>query len=290
MKKPLFVLAVLLCWLGLPAAGRATDAAIAADAGATENTLVICGSGDSQTLLRRLAAAYEKLQPDMTVEVPDSIGSNGGIKATAAGKCDLGRVSRPLKETEQQLNLSYLLFARSPVVFLVNASVREVKSITAAQAAAIFSGAITDWSELGGRHAKIYVANREKGDSSLTVIENAIPAFRDIKKQTGQTLYTTPENIETINRYRDTIGYAPLAEAADQPGILVLQLDNVAANRKNVMDGTYKLTIPFGLVWINDPAPKVRKFIDFIASPAAARIMAEHGTFSTLPGPGGNDR
>ncbi|MBI4792282.1 MAG: substrate-binding domain-containing protein [Deltaproteobacteria bacterium] len=291
MRKPLILLAVLLCCLSHPPDGRAIDAgtSVAGSAALSQNTIVICGTGDSQNLLRLLAAAYEERRTDMTVEVPDSIGSNGGIKATAAGKCDLGRVSRPLKENEKELNLSYLLFARSPVVFLVNATVREVKSITEGQAAAVFSGAITHWSELGGRHEKIYVANREKGDSSLTVIENHIPAFKEIKKQAGQTLYTTPENIAAISRYRNTIGYAPLAEAQNQPDILVLRLNDIAPDRINVMDGTYKLIIPFGLVWKNEPSPQVKGFIDFLASPAAEQIMAGHGAFSALHEYRGND-
>jgi len=293
MNKPLLFLAALLFCLSLPTGGAATDAETAgagsAAAGPPKNTIVICGTGDSQALLRHLAAAYEELHPDMTVEVPDSIGSNGGIKATAAGKCDLGRVSRPLKENEKELNLSYLLFARSPVVFLVNATVREVKSITEAQAVAVFSGTITNWSELGGRHEKIYVANREKGDSSLSVIENHIPAFKEIKKQAGQTLYTTPDNIATISRYRNTIGYGPLAEAETQPNILVLRLNDIAPDRKNVLDGTYRLVTPFGLVWKNEAPPSVKNFIDFLYSPAAERIMAGHGAFSTLHGHSGTD-
>lgn len=250
--------------------------------GPAKQTIIICGSGDSQNLLRHLAAAYEQSHPDVSIDVQDSIGSSGGIKATAAGKCDLGRVARPLKEQEKALNLSYLLFADSPVVFLVNSSVTGVTSITGQQAAGIFSGAITRWSELGGPHEKIYVANREKGDSSRTIIEKHIPAFNGIDKPVGQILYTTPENIAAINRYKYTIGYASLAEAENQPHIVVLQLDQVAPDRENVTKGAYRLVTPLGLVWKDGPDRQVKKFIDFLYSPAAEQIMASHGAFSTL--------
>lgn len=247
-----------------------------------KQTIIICGSGDSQNLLRHLAAAYEQSHPDVSIDVQDSIGSSGGIKATAAGKCDLGRVARPLKEQEKALNLSYLLFADSPVVFLVNSSVTGVTGITGQQAAGIFSGAITRWSELGGPPEKIYVANREKGDSSRTIIEKHIPAFNGFDKPVGQILYTTPENIAAINRYKYTIGYSCLAEAENQPNIVVLQLDQLSPNRENVAQGAYRLVIPLGLVWKDEPGRQVKNFIDFLYSPAAEKIMADHGAFSAL--------
>ncbi|MBU0909535.1 MAG: substrate-binding domain-containing protein [Proteobacteria bacterium] len=279
MKNAWLLMASLFLLLG-----TATNSKSANDGepGTAKKTLVICGSGDSQNLLRHLAAAYEQSHPNMSIDVPDSIGSGGGVKATAGGKCDLGRVARPLKEKEKELNLDYLLFADSPVIFLVNSSVKGVRSITAQQAVGIFSGAITLWSELGGPHGKIYVANREKGDSSRSVIEKYIPAFNAIDKPVGQTLYTTPENVAAINRYKNTIGYASLAEAGNQPDIVVLQFENVSPDRDNVTKGAYKLVAPLGLVWKNEHGREVKNFIDFLYSPAAEKIMADHGAFSAL--------
>jgi phosphate transport system substrate-binding protein len=266
MKKVWLLLSCLLACLTTAINGEAKDG------------IIICGTGDSQNLLRNLAAAYQKSRPEISIKVPDSIGSSGGIKATAAGKCQLGRVSRPLTEKEKTLNLSYLRFARAPVVFLASTSVSEVKGITDEQAAAIFSGTITHWSAVGGPHEKIYVANRERGDSSLTVIETHIPAFKDIKKQVGQTLYSTQENIMVIGRHRHTIGYSNLAEAANQPGLFVLRLNGVFPDR----EGAYKLVAPLGLVWKDEPDPAVQGFLNFLHGSEAEKIIMEHGAFSAL--------
>ena len=46
-------------------------------------------TGDNQELLRTLGAAFEKVNPGVSIAVPDGIGSDGGIKAAAAGECDL---------------------------------------------------------------------------------------------------------------------------------------------------------------------------------------------------------
>jgi len=280
MKKTLLLVAGLFLLLSTAInSGGDNDGIVQ---GPAKKTIAICGSGDSQNLLRQLAVAYEQSHPDVSIDVPDSIGSGGGIKATAAGKCDLGRVARPLKEKEKALNLAYLLFADSPVVFLINSSVTGITSITGQQIVGIFSGTITHWSQLGGPHEKIYVANREKGDSSRSIIEQYIPAFNEIEKPVGQTLYTTPENNAAINRYRYTIGYSSLAEAKNQPNIVVLQFENISPDRQNVTKGTYKLIAPLGLVWKDKPEQEVKNFIDFLYTPAAEMIMADHGAFSAL--------
>ena len=87
----------------------------------------------------------------------------------------------------------------------------------------------------------------------------------------GQTLYTTPENVATINRYKYTIGYASLAEARNQSNVVVLRFANVSPDRQNVSSGAYKLVAPFGLVWKGEPGQDARGFIDFLYSPAAEK-------------------
>ena len=95
--------------------------------------IIIGGTGDSQELLRSLASAFEKSPGGGAIEVPDSIGSGGGIKALIAGKIDLARVARPLKEGEEKLGLVYLSFAMNPVVFVIHPGLTGIDSITTEQ-------------------------------------------------------------------------------------------------------------------------------------------------------------
>lgn len=90
------------------------------------------------------------------------------------------------------------------------------------------------------------------------------------------------ENVAAINRYKNTIDYASLAEAENQPDVVVLQFDNVSPNRENVIKGTYKLVAPLGLVWKAEGGQEVKNCIDFLYSPAAEKIMADYGAFSAL--------
>lgn len=248
----------------------------------TAETLTICGTGDSQKLLRELAMAYEKIHPGTTIAVPDSIGSSGGIKATAAGKCDMGRIARPLKEKEKNYNLQYLQFALSPVVMLANKSVEQVKGLSTEQIIDIYSGRIRFWSQLNGPDEKIYVVNREKGDSSRSVLEEKLAGFTEIIEPVGQTVYSTPETIEAIGKYSYTIGYSTLSQSVTNSNIFILQLDGIDPTPENIASGIYKLSSPYGLVWKKEAKERIQGFLKFLYTEKAREICRTNGTVITL--------
>ena len=121
---------------------------------AAEDKVNLCGTGDSQELLRTLGTAFEKANPGVAVVVPDSVGSDGGIKAAATGECDFGRVARALKDEEKPLNLTYKVIAFSPVMIVVDPAAG-VTDLSSAQLVKIFSGKVTTWTEVGGKGGKI---------------------------------------------------------------------------------------------------------------------------------------
>jgi len=239
--------------------------------------ITVCGTGDSQELLRTLAAAFEQANPGMTVNVPDSIGSSGGIKATANGKCDLGRIARLIKKKEEKYNLHYKAFAISPVVFTVNKSVENVDNLSAEQINRIYSGHIGRWSEVGGVGQKIYVVNREEGDSSRSVLENHLPGFREINNFAGKVIYTTPEAVNTILKYEDTIGYTALGSITGTE-LKVLKINGIYPSADNVKGGSYSLVSPFGIVWKGELGGLSKQFFEFLFSPEAIKIISENGT------------
>jgi phosphate transport system substrate-binding protein len=238
--------------------------------------ITVCGTGDSQELLRTLAQAFEQANPGITVNVPDSIGSGGGVKATAKGKCELGRVARPIKKKEEKYNLGYKVFAKSPVVFVVNKSVQGVDNLTAEQIKGIYSGIINLWSEVGGEEKNIYVVHREADDSSRSVLEKKLPGFKNIKSFTGKIIYSTPETVETILKYKETIGYTALSIVTGTD-LKVLKVDGVYPSAENVNKGSYNLVSPFGIIWKGELSGLSRKFFEFLFSPEAGKIISDNG-------------
>lgn len=75
--------------------------------------LVFAGSGANLAIVRLLAKEFQKSYPQITINVPDSIGSSAGIKAAADQAISIGLISRSLKDKEKSWGLrSFLMLGR----------------------------------------------------------------------------------------------------------------------------------------------------------------------------------
>lgn len=238
--------------------------------------LTICGTGDSQDLLRSLAAAYTVSHPEISIAVPDSIGSSGGIRATALGKCDLGRVARPLNAKEMKYHLNFHLFAYTPVVFVTNRSVK-LQDISTDQVIALFKGKITNWRQLGGEDAPVFIAVRYHGDSNRTALEENIPALKAMPDWAGTVTYSTPETVEAVVSHDFTLSFIPLAMAVKHQ-LNIFRLDGVEASADTVRSGAYKLVTPLGLVWKGELAGTAADFVEFVNGVEGRQVIANNGS------------
>ncbi|MEW6600551.1 MAG: substrate-binding domain-containing protein [Nitrospirota bacterium] len=238
--------------------------------------ITVCGTGDSQSLLTIIAREFMKENSGVIVEIPDSIGSRGGIRSTADGDCDLGRTARPFREDELKYELGYRVFAYSPVVFAVNPKGVGVHNLSTHQIIGIYSGKIASWKEVGGKDEKLYIANREKGDSSRIILEEHLEGFKDIQSFAGKIIYTTPETADTIAEYESTIGYVPLSLALYKH-LNVMSIDGISPSVENVQNGTYKYSSPFGIVWKGKPSAPANAFLEYLFSPAAQKLIIHFG-------------
>ncbi len=239
--------------------------------------IIVGGTGDSEALLGKVASALEEKLGGGEIEVPESIGSSGGIKALKAGKIDLARVARSLKETEKAPDINFRIFAQSPIVLVVHPSVKGIDNLSTMQIIGIYSGEITDWAQLGAERGKIYAITRERGDSSLTILNKHIVGFKDITDPVAKVVYKTPDTVTTLTEHRNTIGFLPMS-AAKETALRILKVDGVYPSMENVLSGKYKLLVPFGIVSRGEPEGLSRRFIDFLYSEEGKRIIAEMGT------------
>ena len=188
-------------------------------------------------------------EPGLTVEVPDSVGSTGGIKDVLAGKADLARSVRPLRDAEKEQGLVEWVFAETPVVFAVHPSVTGVTGLTGAQALGVYAGKITDWAALGGPAGPISRVTREMPESSREVLNDVIPGFAVLGTEGQAVAYSTPEAVEMVRRHPGTIGYFSLT-AMDRSLSPSVGAGECASNAA----GSIAAKIPKG----NRPAGKAR--------------------------------
>ena len=235
--------------------------------------IVVGGTGACQDLVRALAKVFMSENSE-TVEVPDSIGSSGGIKAMAKDAIDIGRVARELKDSEKNYNLKYKEFALSPIVFGTNTDVG-ITNLSSSDICKIYSGEITNWKEVGGKDLKIYVIGREKGDSSLSEIEKSLKGFDKVKFPESIIIaLKDQEMIDKIKGKEGSIGFGTLSNFKSSR-LRTFSIDNVAPNTGNVQKKRYKIYSTFAFVY-KDLSGLSKKFIDFVFSNKGKKIINDN--------------
>ena len=175
-------------------------------------------------LLEVIAAANGRKLPYL----PPSIHSNGGIRAVIQNDAIVGRIARPLKEDEQEFGLRVIPIFLQPRVFFAHPSAK-VKSLTADQLIGIFSGAIKNWSEVGGPDLRVRVVRREEADSSLAVFRNTLPGWKELQfdKHRSKLAVSTQDAFETVKQHEGAIGFGPYNSKLDER-LTVLSVNGIS--------------------------------------------------------------
>ena len=150
-----------------------------------------------------------------------------------------------------------------------------VGDLTIEQIADIYTGAITNWKDVGGNDAEIVVIGREAGSGTRDGFES-VTGTKD-KCTYRQELTSTGDVITTVSSNPDAIGYASLASVKDS--VKAVAVGGVAPSEDTVRDGSYKLQRPFVLVTKKDGklSETAQKFFDFVTSNKANDIISASG-------------
>lgn len=232
----------------------------------------VVGTGDGLEILREVATSFRASHSGVEVAVPPSIGSGGAISAVGGGRETIGRVARPLTESERASGIAYTPVFEIPSAFYVHPDVR-IRDLTSKDLKRIFSGEVTNWRELGGNDHRIRVVRREDADSTLQVLRAAIPDFRELTfTERSKLAMTTQEAIDSIRDNPGAIGFGPYStEFARHLG--VIRLDGKAP-----LDAGYPANVVLALIHkpgISDG--NIQAFIGYFAQPHVRRIIKEFG-------------
>jgi phosphate transport system substrate-binding protein len=246
---------------------------------AARTSLTIAGSGTNLPIIQILAQAFTKQHPDISIKVPASIGSNGGINAVADGAIAIGLISRELRKRELGLGLTVLNYARTPLIIAVHPSVAE-ENITAAEFLDIYRGKKTSWKN--GK--EIIVLTREPGDSSIEALAKGVPDFKKVYDESRQAqrwtnLLSDQEMNETLAKTPQAIGFSDLGEiTVERHRVKALKVNGVAPTLTNVETGAYRLVKPLRFVFRQEQLPATaREFLAFVRSREGAKLMQVNG-------------
>jgi len=241
-----------------------------------EAMIIVAGSTSVQPFAEALAEHYMVLHKEIEVDVQGG-GSSAGVMSAKTNTADIGMSSRNLKEDE--LSLWHVEIARDGLAVIVNPK-NNVTDLTLKQVREIYSGVISNWSQLGGKDAKIHIIAREEGSGTRSAFESLVMDKHEISPRA-----IVQDSNGTVRQLvaddPNAIGFVSLG-LVDKT-VIALKLDGVSATRENVLNQTYNLSRPFIFITSAEPTGETKKFIDFVISEEGKKILNDEGlvTFET---------
>ena len=285
MKKTLaLILTLALSLAALTGCGSKTEtpADTNTDSSAqTEAPATLSGSvstNGSTSMEKVIGALSEQFMADnsgVTVTY-DPTGSGAGIEAASNGSADIGLASRALKDEEKAGGLTETVVALDGIAVIVNAD-SKVADLTVEQIGKIFTGEITDWSEVGGDAGTISCIGREAGSGTRDGFES-ITGTKDSCKL-DQELTSTGGVIEAVAGNPNAIGYASLSAVEGKNTVKAVTVGGVACTEETVLNGSYAIQRPFVLVTKTGEnlSPAAQAFFDYATSSVASQLIKAAG-------------
>lgn len=231
------------------------------------------GSTSMEEVIGVLGEAFMEENEGITFTY-NPTGSGSGIQAVQEGRCDIGLSSRSLKDEEKESGLAETVLAYDGIAVIVHPD-NPIKDLDVDTIAKIYTGGITNWSEVGGNDAQIVLIGREAGSGTRDGFES-ITGTEDMC-QYRQELTSTGDVITTVSQNPDAIGYASLAAVNDS--VKALSIGGVAPDESTVKDGSYVIQRPFVLVTKSNEklSDAAQSFYDFATSDEAAGLIYQSG-------------
>ena len=278
----MLVVAMAGCSQSQPAATTAAPAGTAAQTtaapqteapAALSGTVATDGSTSMEKVIGALGEAFMEANSGVNFTY-NPTGSGSGITAVSEGRCDIGLSSRALKDSEVASGLVGTVLAYDGIAVIVNPA-NTVEDLDIETIAKIYTGEITNWSEVGGADAEIVLVGREAGSGTRSGFEELTETVDKCKYR--QELTSTGDVITAVAQNPDAIGYASLASVKDS--VKALKVAGVTPTEETVKDGTYLIQRPFVLVTKEGVAlsPVAQAFFDYATKGQANDIITASG-------------
>ena len=238
--------------------------------------LQLAGSTTVQPLAEVLAEAFMADNPDVTVEVQGG-GSSVGVTSAGEGTVDIGMASRNVKDSEFETfpELQVFTIAYDGIAIVTNPDL-ELPSLSIDQVKAIFSGEITNYSEVGGPDTEIIVVSREEGSGTRAAFEELVMAAGDSEAVIAENALLQQSNGQvrtTVSTTPNSIAYVSFGFLDDS--VNTVAIDDVDPSVDNVKNGSYSIFRPLNMLTNGAPNELAQAFLDFILSNMGQEIVAE---------------
>ena len=264
----------------LTACGGSASSSASAAAGSTASSTAAAlsgnvaagGSTSMKNVIAALTEGFAEVEPGVTVSY-DPTGSGAGITGAADKTLDIGLSSRALKDDEKA-DVDGTTIALDGIAIIVN-NASKVENLTVDQLKQMFTGEITNWSEVGGDDGEIVLIGREAGSGTRDGFESIVDVKDSCKY--AQELTATGAVISAVEANPLAIGYASLSAVGDT--VKMVTVGGVECSEETVKDGSYEVQRPFVFVTNKSVtlSEQAQAFFDFATSADAADLIRTAG-------------
>ena len=253
-------------------ASTAAGSTASSTAAALSGNVAAGGSTSMKNVIAALTEGFAEVEPDVTVSY-DPTGSGAGITGATDKTLDIGLSSRALKDDEKA-DVDGTTIALDGIAIIVN-NASKVEDLTVDQLKQMFTGEITNWSEVGGDDGEIVLIGREAGSGTRDGFESIVDVKDSCKY--AQELTATGAVISAVEANPLAIGYASLSAVGDT--VKMVTVGGVECSEETVKDGSYEVQRPFVFVTNKSVAlsEQAQAFFDFATSADAADLIRTAG-------------
>lgn len=235
--------------------------------------VTMSGSTSMEKMMTAMNEAYyNETNNEATAEYT---GSGAGIEAVLAGSVNIGNASRALKDEEKAKGAVENIVAIDGIAIVVDKA-NGVENLTKEQLAKIYTGEVTNWSEVGGENQNIVVIGREAGSGTRGAFEEILKVENNCKY--AQEIDSTGAVMAKVASIPGAIGYVSLDVVDDT--VKALKIEGVVGNEENIKAGTYALQRPFVMVTkgeISEQDQSVQDYFKFVQSDKGQEIIKSVG-------------
>ena len=264
--------AAALTACGGSASSTAASSAASTASGSLSGNVATGGSTSMKNVIAALTEGFAEVEPGVTVSY-DPTGSGAGITGATDKTLDIGLSSRALKDDEKN-DVDGTVIALDGIAIIVNKD-SKVEDLTVDQLKQMFTGEITNWSEVGGDDGEIVLIGREAGSGTRDGFESIVDVKDSCKY--AQELTATGAVISAVEANPLAIGYASLSAVGET--VKMVTDGGVACSEETVKDGSYEVQRPFVFVTNKSVtlSEQAQAFFGFATSADAADLIRTAG-------------
>lgn len=240
--------------------------------------VTISGSTTVLPISQKTAEVFMDKNPNFRISVRGG-GSGVGIASIIDSTVDIGQSSRPIREREIQtaagrgVDVKTTIVALDGIAVIVNNS-NGVSRLTKQQIKDIYTGKISNWSQVGGNNASIVVTSRDSASGTFEAFnEMALDKERvrpDALMQASNQAIAT-----TVAQTPAAIGYVGLGYLSDN--VKAIAVDGVMPSKETVLSKEYKLARPLFMYTNGEPKGAAKQYLDFVTGEEGQKLVENLG-------------